>query len=894
MKKNKQISSIILSILLSISLVSSSMALAPKMNPYNMEISSKLIAMTQEEEIDLSFDTELKSADGISWYYGDKQIGDYKTYNEANEAFGGAAYITVSKAAKVSEGELKATLKFGLLFNMEDTESNLYLPYIGGKSIIAKDAKGNVLATSEPVKLNVFDSYQTTAELQKTIREIEKNASKDRYVKLDSYGKTVLGKSMDYMVIAKSKEDVDKFLSETNQQMLQNPQAMLEEIKAGKSEYKIPLLFSSIHASEQPNSDIVTALARAFANEKEIDFNTYNKERNASAELSYEAQVQKKLDVADVLDNFILVFSFTQNPDGDSMDVRENAYGFDPNRDNGYQVHPESQAMAALINKYNPLVFLDFHGFVEGFLIEPCTPPHDPNTEVDLLMPGLLSSAHAIGKAGVAQSKYDTYEIPLLDYKEGWDDATSAYTATYALYHGVIGHTVEVPQKNEESFKAGLYGGFGAIYNALENKDKFMINKLEVYKRGIEKTEAKSASDALTGKDGNPVGRIKGENPTFFPDYYIIPQSGSLQKNAAEAYNIVGYLERNGVDVQKLSKTVTVASVNYPQGSYVVNMAQAKRGYASHVLSKGSDESQWGQMYAEIVMNFPATKGFDCYEIYDGKLKLQTTDIVKAEFEKPSLEKTAYQMVKNNSTQAIAAVNKALSEGKKVYMIQDAPGKGNFVFETKDFSKLYKSYNLEVLPYTELKNEKQLKMMKVYNSGEYQAQYVLDKVLGFEMTKNIKDADVVVDALGDIKGLGDKPFISVGGESVKAISDSRILKGLQSTTTNFYHEGLVKADINKSSMLSSSYEAKDNMYTASGTWIGKLPKGFSSIANIEDTEAFYISGWWPGHQSAQGKTMVAQGSLNDQSVVLIAGDPFNKARNAEFTRWVSNAIYMAK
>ncbi|MGB5822634.1 MAG: hypothetical protein WBH44_01050 [Proteocatella sp.] len=894
MKKNKQILSIILSLVLSISTVSSSMALAPKVDKYNMEISSNLIAMTQEEEVNLSFETQLKTADGISWYYGDKQIGQYKTYNEASQAFDGNSYITVSKAPEITQGELKATLKFGLLFNKEDTESNLYMPYIGEKSIIAKDAKGNAVATSEPVKLSVFDSYQTTDELHDAIKEIEKTASKDRYVKLDSYGTTILGKSMDYMVIAKSKEDVEEFLSETNKQMLQNPQALLEEIKTGKSEYKIPLLFSSIHASEQPNSDIITELARAFAKEKEIDFSTYIKERNASAVLSDETPVQKKLDVADVLDNFILVFSFTQNPDGDNTDVRENAYGFDPNRDNGYQVHPEGQAMAALINKYNPLVFLDFHGFIEGFLIEPCTPPHDPNTEVDLLMPGLLSSAHAIGKAGVAQSKYDTYEIPLLDYKEGWDDATSAYTATYALYHGVIGHTVEVPQKNEESFKAGLYGGFGAISNALENKDAFMANKLEVYKRGIEKTEAKSASDALTGKDGNPVGRIKGENPTFFPDYYIIPASGSLQKNAAEAYNIVGYLERNGVDVQKLSKSAMAASVNYPQGSYVVNMAQAKRGYANHVLSKGSDESAWGEMYAEIVMNFPATRGFDCYEIYDNKLKLETTEIVKAEFEKPYLEKTPYQMVKNNSSQAVAAVNKALSQGEKVYMIQDGAGKGNFVFETKDFAKLYKTYNLEVMPYAELESEKQLKALKVYNTGEYQAQYVLEKVLGFEMTDNIKTADVIIDAGGNIEGLGQKPFISVGGDSIKAITDSKVLKGLESTTTNLYHEGLMKADIDTSSMLSSSYESKDNMYSSSGTWIEKLPEGFSSIASIEDSKVFYISGWWPAHEYAQGKTMIAQGSLNSQSVVLIAGNPFNKARNAEFTRWVSNAIYMAQ
>lgn len=894
MKKNKKVLSLILSFMLSISAVSTSMALTQKTNDYNMEISTNLIAMTQEEEINLNFDTSLKSAEGISWYYGDKKISEYKIYNEDSENFDGAQYITISKAPEISQGKLSASLKFGLLFGQTDTVSNLYLPYIGEKSIIAKDGDGNIIAKSQMVKLNVYDNYLTTSDLEKTVKEIEKTAAKDRYVKLDSYGTTILGKPMNYMIIAKSKEDVEQFLGETNKQMLENPQAMLEEIKSGKSDYKVPLLFSSIHASEQPNSDIVTALAKAFAKEKKIDFSTYTSERNASAAIKEETPIVKTLDVSQVLDNFILVFSFTQNPDGDNADERENAYGFDPNRDNGYQIHPEGQAMAALINKYNPLVFLDYHGFVEGFLIEPCTPPHDPNTEVDLLMPGLLSSAHSIGKAGVAQSKYDTYEIPLLDYKEGWDDATSAYTATYSLYHGVIGHTVEVPEKNEESFKAGLYGGFGAIANALENKDAFMENKLEVYKRGIEETEAPSANDALVGKDKSITGRNNGENPTFFPDYYIIPKSGSLQKNASEAFNLVQYLERNGVDVQSLSKSITIDAQNYPKGSYVVNMAQAKRGYANHVLSKGSDESSWGEMYAEIVMNFPATRGFDCYEIYDRGLKLETTDIAKAEFEKPSLEKTLYQMVENNSLEAVKAVNKALSQGKKVYMIQDGTEKGNFVFETKDFSQLYKKYNLEATPYLELKSEKLLKQLKVYNTGEYQANYVLDKVLGFEMTDSLKDADVIIDAEGNLEGLGQKPFIAVGGDSLKALTESGKLKGFKSTTTDLYHEGLLKVQVDTSAMLSSSYKSKDNMYTSSGTWIEELPQGFKTVAGAENTKNFYISGWWPGHESAQGKTMIAQGSVNDRSTVLIAGNPFNRARNMEFCRWISNAIYMAE
>lgn len=58
------------------------------------------------------------------------------------------------------------------------------------------------------------------------------------------------------------------------------------------------------------------------------------------------------------------------------------------------------------------------HGFVSGFLIEPCTPPHDPNIEYDLVMPSMLEQANAMGKAGIANTKYDSYHIPYEEYEK--------------------------------------------------------------------------------------------------------------------------------------------------------------------------------------------------------------------------------------------------------------------------------------------------------------------------------------------------------------------------------------------------------------------------------------------------------------------------------------------
>ena len=41
----------------------------------------------------------------------------------------------------------------------------------------------------------------------------------------------------------------------------------------------------------------------------------------------------------------------------------------------------------------------------------------------------MLENAHHMGRAGVANSKYDSYIIPKLDWGDGWDDSFSGYTS---------------------------------------------------------------------------------------------------------------------------------------------------------------------------------------------------------------------------------------------------------------------------------------------------------------------------------------------------------------------------------------------------------------------------------------------------------------------------------
>ncbi|MGU9560662.1 hypothetical protein ACQXW1_18150, partial [Lactiplantibacillus pentosus] len=70
------------------------------------------------------------------------------------------------------------------------------------------------------------------------------------------------------------------------------------------------------------------------------------------------------------------------------------------------------------IAKWSPLSFLDMHGFDANFLIEPSTPPHNPNVEYDLLIDHMVEQAKAMGEAGIANTKYDYYHIPYEEHRK--------------------------------------------------------------------------------------------------------------------------------------------------------------------------------------------------------------------------------------------------------------------------------------------------------------------------------------------------------------------------------------------------------------------------------------------------------------------------------------------
>jgi hypothetical protein len=491
-----------------------------------------------------------------------------------------------------------------------------------------------------------------------------------------------------------------------------------------------------------------------------------------------------------------------------------------------------------------------------------------------------------MGKAGISNTKYDSYEIPYKDYGYGWDDGAPAYTATYAMHHGALGHTIEMPEINQESNNAVVHAILASAKYVLDNKSKLINNQLEYFKRGVEGTDSKSVDEWLVNAKGESIGRQREEGKNFFPEYYILPVDSSLQKNPLEVYNVVEYFSRNGIIVEKTETSITVDGTTYPEGTYVVNMHQAKRGLANTVLYKGYDASDFEEMYAEIVMNFPALRGFDVYSTY-----------TKNAFDKKSTPLSKVKkVILNSNNDAVRAVNKLLSEGKSVSVsLKDGKGyeAGDFIVSEMDLQEIRTDFLLDVTSFDNSVNVKKLEQAKVFATGSKESKYVLQQ-LGFNLVNDIKESNIIVDDSGkaDTSTIkAGKPYIGLGANALNFVKTNNLLPEFDYGVVGKYYEGLLESEVAADSMFTSGYEKNEPLYVVDGSYIKTVPKSSKVLARVSSNEKFFIAGWMPKHEIIKGQILAFTDNSQGYRITLFANTLTNKVHPQNSFRLLANAIF---
>ncbi|MCX7570299.1 DUF2817 domain-containing protein [Tumebacillus sp. DT12] len=732
------------------------------------------------------------------------------------------------------------------------------------------------------------------------MNELQAIVKQSNRVKVEVTGQSAAGRDL-YTVTISNPSDGGKFgyYQGLRKQMFKSSEKA-EDFIAKHPDFKVPVLVNaSIHGTEFVGSDAALKLIKRFA-------------------LDNDEQTQT------ILDNTILIFNLA-NPDGRVNATRFNSSGIDLNRDFITQSQPETRQTVGLITEWNPMVMLDLHGYVKNYagpgrpgLIEPCTPPHNPNYEYDLFSKWMTAQAEAMEGEIVsqqAQYKGPWYEnmtgtyIPQRDDSAGWDDYPPIFTPMYAMYHGTYGYTLEAPTNDWDGVQWHYDATMGALKHTAENKAEMIKDQIEMFRRGIQ-------FDHPYHEDGH------------FPTSYILPVDGEDPTVTEKA---VAHLLTNDIAVEQAQKAFTVDGTTYPAGTYVVPMDQAKAGLANTLLWEGEDISNdTPAMYDISSWSLPQLWGFAAVAT-QSDVTVQTQKVNAVASTGELIGKGPYK-IPNSSVKAVRLANDLLAKGVEVK--RDAAGDFYVAAQSgHTLKELVKASGLSLQTTAVPSDATAMTKQKVailkdggYNKGQAHAgTHLALKRLGFDVTE-VTPVQVATNGLQ-----GYDAFLYNGSERLIAWTNSAANQefGLQSqaqfdsfkaNVTDFVNEGghyvaigtgsataakqLGLTDItvnagssNSNGIVSVNYSASPLTLGYKSTDIGFVyrPAWFTNtagtdvVATYANTPDFFLSGHWRNNTAAAGKAVIVQ--EQDQNVTLIGLEAGFRDHTEYLYRLLSNAVY---
>lgn len=627
-------------------------------------------------------------------------------------------------------------------------------------------------------KVVPYDSFRTVYELYDDLEALAAMDT-DLYVSKESMGQTTVdGYDMPYLIVADSKESVDKWLAYTDL-VESDPDLALTKLANGDfDDLRVPMFASNVHSNENAAVNGILEFAHLLLENETINVNTLEGFTDAGKELLAQEMAKQNVAVPEQIKNFASYIGFIrgengykangslysgqldlaayynvqenrvnvkellgdvfmvivpeQNIEGYEHMTRTTGQGYDPNRDEANQTLFEDANAMALVNKFNPMVFTEIHGRVEAMLIEPCTPPHEPNYEYDLIAKQFIQLGEAVGMGAIANNpEHNSFEMPHRDYlrvdndspsgvawTEPWDDMTTAYGSQFPVLIGTAGITWELPVYSDVASE--LVVPYGLMTQAMyiqANKITMLENQAKLFSRGVNNTNSNELvapwyvdqydRPGTQTELMRPVYDGEGQNGNFYPECYIIPMDSANQKNLYDAAAEMKYLTRNDVKVNVASKEFTYDGVTYPAGTMVVSMYQAKRSLANSQLFDGTFINVWQGLYSESFAQRSNARGYDrvivaepaayktimaaCPETINYTQALTYLAAFATQFE--GVE-NADVIIENVSNDSAAAVNALLRAGKTVAMITEGSEKGNFICSYEDFMTVAKDYVL--------------------------------------------------------------------------------------------------------------------------------------------------------------------------------------------------------
>ncbi|NIO49375.1 MAG: hypothetical protein GTN73_08090 [Candidatus Aminicenantes bacterium] len=321
-----------------------------------------------------------------------------------------------------------------------------------------------------------------------------------------------------------------------------------------------------------------------------------------SMELAYDLAAKNDKSTREILDNVILLLTPMHNPDGTQLVVdwyKKNLgtkyegspmpwlyhkyVGHDNNRDWYMFTQVESRLTIKVHNAWHPQVILDMHQtgrtgariFVPPF-VDPYEPNIDPILRQQVAMMGtfIASEMTGEGKAGVIHSnRYDA-----------WTPARA-----YHHYHGGIRILTEVASIKLATPLTIKFKDFAAYVKEPSVKmpmpwkgGRWALRDIVDYDYSAAKATLTNAAKLRENWLRN-FYRIhkKAVNRKEPPFAYIIPDK---QKDLSTTIKMMNVLQMGEVEIHRASESFAADGHEYPEGTYIVFLAQPYGGFAKALL----------------------------------------------------------------------------------------------------------------------------------------------------------------------------------------------------------------------------------------------------------------------------------------------------------------------
>ncbi|MFG1999493.1 M14 family zinc carboxypeptidase [Spirillospora sp. NPDC048911] len=425
--------------------------------------------------------------------------------------------------------------------------------------------RGKVPSPKQVLGIDLGDRQVTAAESD---RYLETVAAKSERVVSGTLARTAQGRPLKYAIVGRPELLTKSGLAKVrlDAALLRDPRTpgkVAEHIAANG----VPILWVSgnVHGDEPSGTDAALRVLRDLGDRSDCA-------------------------ATRILDKSLVIVLPTQNPDGRELETRQNAYGFDMNRDWFARTQPETDGKLTMLNKYPPVVYIDVHEMGgTSYFFPPNADPiyHETPEEAIGWINDIYgaSMAKEFTRQGIDFFNRDTYDL----FYQGYGDTvpTTAFHAAGMTYEK--GGDSPYPERVKEQYLTQWVTLSAGVANRQKILNQWHKMAVDAYQQGV-------AGKLEPNKVYNPPNTIDRPVPDRKVRHWFLRADDPNKR--AEVRTVVRRLQRMGVKVQRLTRPLSVpdykaygrpeAKATLPAGTYWISMAQSQKHWVQAMLNEDS------------------------------------------------------------------------------------------------------------------------------------------------------------------------------------------------------------------------------------------------------------------------------------------------------------------